>query len=117
TRGERLGLSARQREVAEFLVLHHLTMSQTAQRRDLSDPELIQWFAELCGDTEKLSALYLLTWADMCSVAPGVWNSWRAGLVQELYRKAHAVLSGQGAEHAARDAFPQSSTPPLPPDA
>jgi [protein-PII] uridylyltransferase len=110
TLGERLGLNARQREVAEFLVLHHLTMSQTAQRRDLSDPELIHWFAEICGDTEKLTALYLLTWADMCSVAPGVWNAWRAGLVQELYRKAHAVLSGQSAEHAARDAFAEAWT-------
>ncbi|HZJ52734.1 MAG TPA: HD domain-containing protein, partial [Myxococcaceae bacterium] len=110
TLGERLGLTARQREVAEFLVLHHLTMSQTAQRRDLSDPELIRWFAELCGDVEKLGALYLLTWADMCSVAPGMWNAWRAGLVHELYRKANAVLSGTSSEHAAREAFAEAWT-------
>src|SRR4029079_13117476 len=44
--GERLALSTRQREVAEFLVLHHLTMSQNAQRRDLSDPELLRWVAD-----------------------------------------------------------------------
>ena len=110
TLGERLGLTARQREVAEFLVLHHLTMSQTAQRRDLSDPELIRWFADLCGDTEKLGALYLLTWADMSSVAPGMWNAWRAGLVQDLYRKARAVLSGEGTGHAAREAFAEAWT-------
>ncbi|HTS81276.1 MAG TPA: [protein-PII] uridylyltransferase [Myxococcaceae bacterium] len=117
TLGERLHLTPRQREVAEFLVLHHLTLSQTAQRRDLSDPELIRWFAELCGDAEKLDALYLLTWADMSSVAPGVWNAWRAGLVQELYRKAHAVLSGkEGTEHAARDAFAEAWTRALGPD-
>jgi [protein-PII] uridylyltransferase len=108
--GERLGLTPRQREVAEFLVLHHLTMSQTAQRRDLSDPELIRWFAELCGDVEKLGALYLLTWADMCSVAPGMWNAWRAGLVHELFRKAHGVLSGKASEHAAREAFAEAWT-------
>jgi len=116
TLGERLGLSARQREVAEFLVLHHLTLSQTAQRRDLSDPELIRWFAELCGDVEKLTALYLLTWADMSSVAPGMWNAWRAGLVHELFRKAHAVLSGkEGTEHAAREAFADAWTRALGP--
>jgi [protein-PII] uridylyltransferase len=104
--GERLQLTPRQCEVAEFLVLHHLTMSQTAQRRDLSDPELIHWFAELCGDAEKLSALYLLTWADMCSVAPGVWNTWRAGLVHELFGKARSVLSGgEGTGPASREAF------------
>ncbi|HVP59768.1 MAG TPA: [protein-PII] uridylyltransferase [Myxococcaceae bacterium] len=111
TLGERLGLTPRQREVAEFLVLHHLTMSQTAQRRDLSDPELIRWFAELCGDVEKLGALYLLTWADMSSVAPGMWNAWRAGLVHELYQKAHAVLSGKGGpERSAREAFADAWT-------
>jgi len=108
--GERLGLTPRQREVAEFLVLHHLTMSQTAQRRDLSDPELIRWFADLCGDVQKLGALYLLTWADMSSVAPGMWNAWRAGLVQELYRKAAAALSGQETDHAAREPFAEAWT-------
>jgi len=116
--GERLGLSARQREVAEFLVLHHLTLSQTAQRRDLSDPELIRWFAELCGDVQKLTALYLLTWADMSSVAPGMWNAWRSGLVHELFGKAHAVLSGkEGTERAAREAFAEAWTRTLGPDA
>ncbi len=116
TLGERLGLSGRQREVAEFLVLQHLTMSQTAQRRDLSDPELIRWFADLCGDVEKLTALYLLTWADMSSVAPGMWNAWRAGLVHELFRKAHAVLSGkEGTERAAREAFAEAWTRALGP--
>jgi len=117
TLGERLALTPRQRGVAEFLVLHHLTMSQTAQRRDLSDPELIRWFAELCGDSEKLGALYLLTWADMSSVAPGMWNAWRAGLVHELYRKAEAVLSGnEGTERAAREAFAGAWTRALGPE-
>ena len=96
--GERLGLSPRQREVAEFLVLHHLTMSHTAQRRDLSDPELIAWFARTCGDVERLDALLLLTWADISSVAPGMWSTWRAGLVEELYRKTRAVLRGEGSD-------------------
>jgi [protein-PII] uridylyltransferase len=115
--GERLGLTARQREVAEFLVLHHLTMSQTAQRRDLSDPELIRWFADLCGDVEKLTALYVLTWADMSSVAAGMWNAWRAGLVNELFRKAHAVLSGdERTEHPAREAFADAWTRALGPE-
>jgi [protein-PII] uridylyltransferase len=102
--GSRLQLTPRQREVAEFLVLHHLTLSQTAQRRDLSDPELIRTFANTCGDAEKLTALLLLTWADMSSVAPDMWNPWRARLVEELYGKAHAVLGGRGGpEGAARE--------------
>src|SRR5262249_58532746 len=56
----------------------------------------IAWFARTCGDVEKLDALLLLTWADISSVAPGMWSAWRAGLVEELYRKTRAVLRGEG---------------------
>lgn len=92
--GERLGLSARQREVAEFLVREHLLMSHTAQRRDLSDPSLIADFARRMGDVEKLTCLYLLTWADISSVGPGMWTAWKAQLLRELYDKARAELVG-----------------------
>ncbi len=92
--GERLGLAPRQREVAEFLVLEHLLMSHTAQRRDLSDPALIADFARRVGDVEKLTCLYLLTWADLRSVAPGMWTGWKAQLLRELYDKARAHLLG-----------------------
>ena len=105
--GARLQLSARQREVAEFLVLHHLTLSQLAQRRDLSDPQLISDFAYLCGDTERLTCLDLLTWADISSVAPGMWTEWRARLVGELTAKARSFLTGAGwsGESEARETF------------
>lgn len=92
--GERLGLTPRQREVAEFLVLEHLAMSHTAQRRDLSDPKLIADFAARMGDVEKLTCLYLLTYADICSVGPQMWTGWKAQLLRELYTKARAVLLG-----------------------
>lgn len=105
--GSRLGLSARQQEIAEFLVLHHLTLSHLAQRRDLSDPQLLEDFARLCGDSEKLTCLDLLTWADISSVAPGMWTDWRARLVHELTTKTRAVLAGQGwhGEREARETF------------
>ncbi|MGO9065742.1 MAG: [protein-PII] uridylyltransferase [Myxococcaceae bacterium] len=107
--GARLGLSARQQEVAEFLVLHHLTLSHLAQRRDLSDPQLLADFGRLCGDSEKLTCLDLLTWADISSVAPGMWTEWRARLVHELTTKTQALLAGQGwhGEREAREAFRQ----------
>jgi [protein-PII] uridylyltransferase len=110
--GSRLGLSARQQEVAEFLVRHHLTLSHLAQRRDLSDPQLLEDFARVCGDAEKLACLDLLTWADISSVAPGMWNEWRARLVRELTAKTHAVLAGDGGlgEREAREAFRQAWT-------
>jgi [protein-PII] uridylyltransferase len=92
--GERLGLSARQREIAEFLVLAHLRMSHTAQRRDLSDPRLIAEFAREVGDLEKLACLYLLTWADIASVGPKMWTEWKGQLLHELYEKTRASLLG-----------------------
>jgi [protein-PII] uridylyltransferase len=106
--GERLGLGARQREVAEFLVLHHLLMSHTAQRRDLSDPHLVEDFARTVGDVERLTALYLLTYADIRSVGPKMWTDWKARLVHELFVKARSVLTASpgaaGHEEEAREA-------------
>jgi [protein-PII] uridylyltransferase len=90
--GERLELTPRQREIAGFLVLKHLLMSHTAQRRDLSDPDLIAQFAAEVGDVEKLTCLYLLTYADICSVGPSMWTEWKAQLLKELYDKARAQL-------------------------
>ncbi len=100
--GERLGLTPRQREVAEFLVKEHLAMSHTAQRRDLSDPALIADFARRVGDVEKLTCLYLLTWADICSVGPRMWTGWKAQLLRELYDKARAHLVGSLAPQGER---------------
>ena len=56
------------------------------------------------GDVEKLTCLYLLTWADMCSVAPGMWTGWKAQLLRDLYTKARAVLLGTGAQEAGAHA-------------
>ncbi|HEX8821593.1 MAG TPA: [protein-PII] uridylyltransferase [Archangium sp.] len=100
--GERLGLSPRQREVAEFLVKDHLAMSHTAQRRDLSDPALIADFARQMGDVDKLTSLYLLTWADISSVGPKMWTGWKAQLLRELYDKARAHLIGSAASSGGR---------------
>jgi [protein-PII] uridylyltransferase len=96
--------------VAEFLVLHHLLMSHTAQRRDLSDPHLIEEFARTVEDTERLTSLYLLTYADISSVGPKMWNEWKARLLRELFLKARDFLtSGQASqgvhEGAARAQF------------
>src|SRR5690606_31371531 len=64
-------------ELVEFLVREHLTMSQFAQKRDLTDPEVIQEFAVRVGNERRLSALYLLTVADIRGTSPKVWNSWK----------------------------------------
>ncbi|HZH02284.1 MAG TPA: [protein-PII] uridylyltransferase, partial [Myxococcaceae bacterium] len=99
--GARWGLSERQREVTEFLVHQHLTLSHVAQRRDLSDPELVAAFAREVGDAEKLTCLYLLTYADIASTGPSLWNAWKARLLHELFHKALHVLNHGGQSEKA----------------
>jgi len=70
-----------------LLVLHHLFMSHIAQRRDLSDDTVIANFANIVGTPALLKKLYVLTFSDMKSVGPKVWNAWKGGLLDELYRR------------------------------
>jgi len=69
------------------LVLLHLLMSYIAQRRDVSDDTVIANFARVVGTPALLKKLYLLTFADMRAVGPRVWNAWKGGLLDELYRR------------------------------
>jgi [protein-PII] uridylyltransferase len=82
-----------------FLVEHHLTMSSVAQKQDLSDPEVIESFAKLVGDPERLKALYLLTVADIRGTSPKVWNAWKAKLIEDLFRQTARFLSGEKANY------------------
>jgi [protein-PII] uridylyltransferase len=80
------GLSREDTQLVVFLVEHHLTMSSVAQKADLTDPEVIGTFARLVGDRRHLTALYLLTVADIRGTSPKVWNAWKAKLLEDLYR-------------------------------
>ncbi|HEY0840007.1 MAG TPA: [protein-PII] uridylyltransferase, partial [Vulgatibacter sp.] len=92
----RLGVPERDAANAEFLVREHLAMSHVSQRRDLSDPELIEDFARRMGDRDRLDMLYVLTFVDVSSVGPSTWTSWKGRLLAELHGKTAAVLEGRG---------------------
>lgn len=77
-----------------FLVREHLTMSLTAQKRDISDPQVIDAFAKVVKTKERLDALYLLTVADIRATSPKVWNPWKAQLLEALYRTTLSRLKG-----------------------
>jgi [protein-PII] uridylyltransferase len=90
----RLGLPEAEGAMVEFLVAHHLTMSHIAQRRDIDDPRTIADFADTVGDPQRLRMLYLLTFADMRAVGPGVLTGWQAAILHELYRRTLVRLTG-----------------------
>ena len=78
----------------EFLVQEHLSMSHTAQKADLSDPDVIRGFAAKVGNERRLTALYLLTVADIRGTSPKVWNAWKGKLLEDLFRLTLRALGG-----------------------
>ncbi len=88
------GLPDADAQLAAWLVENHLVMSATAQKQDLSDPEVINAFALRIGADRHLVALYLLTVADIRGTSPKVWNAWKAKLLEDLFWVTRRRLSG-----------------------
>ncbi|MBQ95809.1 MAG: [protein-PII] uridylyltransferase [Actinobacteria bacterium] len=81
----RFGLTESETEMVAWLVLNHLLMSHTAQKRDLTDPKTIEDFVAQVQSAERLRHLAILTAVDIRAVGPGTWNSWKGQLLGELY--------------------------------
>ncbi|MDI1296818.1 MAG: [protein-PII] uridylyltransferase [bacterium] len=88
----RLGLTAAETEAVAWLVRYHLLMSATAFKRDLADYKTILDFVEVVQSPERLRLLLCLTVVDIRAVGPGVWNSWKRQLLNDLYESAEEVL-------------------------
>ena len=86
------GFSEYDTRLVAWLVRHHLLMSITAQRRDISDPAVVSEFAQTVGDHVHLDYLYLLTIADIRGTNPGLWNDWKDALLHDLYRSTVRAL-------------------------
>ena len=88
----RMGLRESRARLCAWLVRQHLMMSTTAQRKDISDPAVINDFTQLVGDQVHLDYLYALTVADINATNPTLWNSWKASLLQSLYIETKRAL-------------------------
>ena len=86
------GLDNTDTELIVWLVKNHLLMSAVSQRKDISDPEVIQEFAEHVGDEEHLDYLFTLTVADINATNPTLWNAWRGSLLRQLYTETRKAL-------------------------
>ena len=89
------GIERDDARLIEFLVQEHLSMSRIAQKSDLSDPDVIAAFAKRVGSERNLTALYLLTVADIRGTSPKVWNAWKGKLLEDLYRYTLRALGGR----------------------
>ncbi len=90
-----IGLTQDGAELVAWLVRKHLMMAVTSQRFDLSDPEVIQTFADKVGSMERLNYLLCLSVADISAVGPNVWNDWKGSLLHQLYYKTQYALMGK----------------------
>ena len=88
------GVAREDTKLIEFLVEAHLVMSRIAQKEDLSEPAVIEAFAKRVGNERYLTALYLLTVADIRGTSPKVWNAWKGKLLEDLYRLTLRALGG-----------------------
>ncbi|MDO5625729.1 MAG: [protein-PII] uridylyltransferase [Pseudomonadota bacterium] len=89
------GIAQADTQLLEFLVREHLAMSRVAQKEDLSEPQVIRAFAERVGNERYLTALYLLTVADVRGTSPKVWNAWKGKLLEDLYKLTVHTLGGR----------------------
>jgi len=86
------GLSPYDARLVAWLVRQHLSLSVTAQKKDIGDPAVVNEFAKLVGDESRLDYLYLLTCADVRGTNPKLWNSWKASLFHDFYESVRAAL-------------------------
>jgi len=117
------GLSQYEARTVAWLVRNHLVLSMTAQKKDLSDPDVINEFAAMVRDQMHLDYLYVLTVADVRGTNPNLWNSWKATLFRDLYElTTHALRRGlekpidrelliSETQTAARELLQKTNTP------
>lgn len=89
------GLNLHEASFVSWLVRNHLLMSMTAQRKDISDPQVVQEFAGLVASQSRLDYLFLLTIADIRGTNPKLWNGWKQALLHDLYLSTRRVLQNR----------------------
>ena len=105
--GERLALTDGQISALQFLVCHHLDMSNLSLLRDFDDHNLLQFAAEVVN-IETLNLLYLLTIVDIRSVGHNTWTGWKAYQLEQLYDRVYRILDRKNGESAKAPPLPDS---------
>jgi [protein-PII] uridylyltransferase len=88
----RFGLDEAETETVAWLVRYHLLLSNTAFRRDLTDPKTVEDFVRAVQSPERLRLLLILTVVDIRAVGPTTWNDWKRQLLRTLFDAAEERL-------------------------
>jgi len=99
------GVPAKDADDIAWLVEQHLSMSSTAQKQDISDPDVVAAFAAKVGTGERLVLLYIFTVADIRGTSPRVWNAWKAQLLEDLFTATRRVLASGDAKRTLGDSL------------
>ena len=97
----RMGFSETDADVLATLVKHHLLLSATATRRDLDDPQTIEFVAQAVGDSVTLELLHALSISDGEATGRTAWSDWKASLVADLTSRVHDYFAGKSHERPA----------------
>jgi [protein-PII] uridylyltransferase len=106
----RFGLTAAETDLVVWLVEQHLTMSNVAQSRDISDFETARKFADIVQSPERLKLLIVLTCADIRAVGPGVWNGWKGQLLRTLYHETEPLVAGGHTQFSRKERTDEAQT-------
>ena len=87
----KMGFGAAEADDAALLVRHHILMSNIAQRENIHSEKTLYKFMSIIQTPRLLTLLYILTYADMSGVGPGIYNAFNAKLLSELYSEAMDV--------------------------
>jgi [protein-PII] uridylyltransferase len=104
----RLGMTPSETDLIVWLVEQHLTMSNVAHSRDISDPGTVRAFADIVQSPERLKLLLILTCADIRAVGPGVWNGWKGQLLRTLYHETEPLVAGGHTQFTRKELIEES---------
>ncbi len=102
----RMGLDDLSAETVQWLVRHHLLLSHTADRRDITDLKTVHDFTNIVHGLHLLDLLAVLTTVDVRSVGKGVWTAWKHSLVMQVYERAKRYLVGDMVPITRKNALP-----------
>ncbi len=94
--GKKFFLDKKEIYYLSWLIENHLSLSNTAFKRDIHDTQTIIEFTGKIDSIELLELLYILTIVDIRATNPELWNNWKESLLSSLFVSSkHLIEKGK----------------------